>query len=791
MQIFRINDEHVESTFKFSLKNKKLIPIIGAGFTKGENARNGTVPCATELQDIMISEICSTNKDITRSDFEHAHLKFSEIATEYFKFVSKEKQKELLLKRFNQVNLNNEKKRFLEVNWPYIYTLNIDDAIERNSRYTPISTYRKISNSFRDSEPCVYKMHGDVLEEIKYEDESPNIIFSSEQYIKSLQENASILNTFQSDYLSNNMIFIGCSLQDEIDLTFAIETIKDSFPDGSKRIFITTEPPKGLRKSKLERFGINMVVIVDDYREIYEKIIDWSKEIVIDENDEFNEYKNFKIDVLGKAIKENKDFITDIAGTQSSSHSLPFYYTIRDLAKEILSKYKDEVFTVISGKRFSGKTFLAKTICKSIVDRDIYFFPSIVSLSNNELDTIAHIKNATIIFDSSTLTLENALYLEELEEKIESSNSNVILLTNKNDSLFTSVALRLTHNNFYELSNKFSPPELFDVNSKLSALGLINTTPNKSIIENCYKYNEIYETNFSIDTTKYNNDHILLMILLATDSKIYSITTRAFDIKRKDVIEFCKKLSPFVEMSESKLLESHQHSGFKIILNSPSWIFHILSCVYRDKGEKTITAQIKRIVKTLKEKGNVSSTYNKIIGFDNLNQIFHNKQQGVVSLISSIYNSLEETLYHDPHYWLQRAKSSLYISRKNTQDLTLAIDFAKKAFYDTENTKLKINATTTLALLYGRLTAEEKYENDKNIEEAVDWYYQCLQDKGINKRYIDGIINKNRERNDLNGLLRHLMSPKGTRLNKFKPGINTQIDYLMTAFITHNNHPKN
>ena len=29
------------------------------------------------------------------------------------------------------MKLNGEKKKFLEIDWPYIYTLNADDAIER------------------------------------------------------------------------------------------------------------------------------------------------------------------------------------------------------------------------------------------------------------------------------------------------------------------------------------------------------------------------------------------------------------------------------------------------------------------------------------------------------------------------------------------------------------------------------------------------------------------------------------------------------------------------------------
>ena len=48
-----------------------------------------------------------------------------------FKVISKEEQRKYLRNNFTKVKLNGEKKKFLEIDWPYIYTLNADDAIER------------------------------------------------------------------------------------------------------------------------------------------------------------------------------------------------------------------------------------------------------------------------------------------------------------------------------------------------------------------------------------------------------------------------------------------------------------------------------------------------------------------------------------------------------------------------------------------------------------------------------------------------------------------------------------
>ena len=68
---------------------------------------------------------------------------------------SKEEQRKYLRDNFTKVELNEEKKKFLEIKWPYVYTLNIDDAIERNSGYeNVVYPYRKIYDDIFDQEKC-------------------------------------------------------------------------------------------------------------------------------------------------------------------------------------------------------------------------------------------------------------------------------------------------------------------------------------------------------------------------------------------------------------------------------------------------------------------------------------------------------------------------------------------------------------------------------------------------------------------------------------------------------------
>lgn len=73
-------------------------------------------------------------------------------------------QKSYLLNNFTKVELSQVKKNFLSLQWPYIYTLNIDDGIENNGDYTVVYSNRPVDEAIFDHSRCVIKLHGDVNE---------------------------------------------------------------------------------------------------------------------------------------------------------------------------------------------------------------------------------------------------------------------------------------------------------------------------------------------------------------------------------------------------------------------------------------------------------------------------------------------------------------------------------------------------------------------------------------------------------------------------------------------------
>ena len=66
----KINEKTTKEFFVQALKNNKLVPILGAGFSYGMPARRGKhIPSGAELKNYMIKEIRRENKQ-----FENARL---------------------------------------------------------------------------------------------------------------------------------------------------------------------------------------------------------------------------------------------------------------------------------------------------------------------------------------------------------------------------------------------------------------------------------------------------------------------------------------------------------------------------------------------------------------------------------------------------------------------------------------------------------------------------------------------------------------------------------------------
>lgn len=134
-----------------------------------------------------------------------------------------------------------------------------------------------------EQEKCVIKLHGDIKDILKYEDSNCEI-FDQKQYVVSIKKNAALLKKLTHDYEYLNLIYVGCSLSDEIDLLFSTSMAKDN---NNNRYYCSIQKPTLLQQTKLEAFGITHCIIFDSFEDIYEKISDTYRQSLCIAVDEF------------------------------------------------------------------------------------------------------------------------------------------------------------------------------------------------------------------------------------------------------------------------------------------------------------------------------------------------------------------------------------------------------------------------------------------------------------------------------------------------------------------------
>lgn len=752
MEYLDISDQQTERLFKTCLANQSLIPIIGAGFTAGEKNKNGVVPNGDKFKELMISAITTNSASLSEHIEELKKRDFSQIAELYMnpEIVPTQQVKEDIQQNFLAVELKGPKKDFLEINWPYLYTLNIDDAIEKNSKYTAVLPYLNISEKSR-SFGCVYKVHGDATHEVIY-DEKSSLIFSSTQYIRSLIKNESMLIFLRTDLIENNILFIGCSLRNEVDLLFSIIGQDEEPSSASRRIYLTTSKPDPIRELDLKTYNINTVILVPDYETFYRKIIELSNDFLPIEIDPLEPFLFKNANVLNNEKNININFLLK---SESRFNGHPHYLTVpyfaieRSVERNITESCMHNPITIINGKRYSGKSLILMNIARKVKQKNVYFFPSTVSVTQETINTCLSKENCFFIFDTNVLTYNVASYIRKNILKLSSKNSSVLIACNPTEiDVANTFAFALDGDFYIEVQNKFDQNEQYLINEKLSEIGIINFSNNKTILDNTFYLSREYPERKAkiINHGNLTNTEIKVLLIIAVFDKIYGSAARAIGLYLEGMKELAAKMHPILELEKTEKTEIQHHSHTKLSLNSKPWLFKVLSDFNKSNGTKQTSLLIKELVKSFISNHHFRYIQQKVIMFDTLNQIFSYEDGGAGALIKEVYITIQPLLSDNPDYWLQRAKSILKLERDNIKIVKDGIDYARKAFKDGTREKTINNAEFTIALLYGKLCKLENYAGPENVIEAINWFYTAISKNKYNKAYIDSMLEHSRNR---------------------------------------------
>lgn len=740
------------------MRRKTIIPVIGSGFTRDCIARSGKVPSGEDYYNYMIAQIVDQNPDEMKVK-ELNNESFSSISSIYHKMVQAEKQQSYLLNKFTNVKLENVKKNFLKIDWPYIYTLNIDDAIENNSEFkTVLYANRDIRNSIFEQEKCVIKLHGDIKDILKYEDSNCEI-FDQKQYVVSIKKNVSLLKKLTHDYEYLNLLYIGCSLSDEIDLLFSTSMANDN---NNNRYYCSTQIPTLLQKTKLEAFGITHCIVFESYDDIYEKMTDAFHQSLCITPDELEQFSTYEFKTLGTGFELNCPYLFQGKSILNNSKIAiyPSFFVSRSVTDKIVENINSKGTQIVVGRGCSGKTYVSYDIIRRVRDREVYAFRSKDRINNETLTLLLNKENCLTIFDSKVLSIKQ---IEEIilttSERVVKSNS-IIIIENKSNRDLSGLLVLMKMNEHLEddeipqleISNRFSKPKTDEINNYLVTSSLGVFSENKSIADNIINASNllIQKNKFSqISPLTDNVRQVSSLIVLATLGKVYASDAINLDLVEEFEMQ-CKKAMPLIEKESTWVFEmsAANNSPLKYVVNAEYWLFNQLDILAKSrKGREKIIEEYRYIIGKLIEingkpdlmKGEKYAPYKDYILFDNIFQIF--RSQGT-KIIRDIYQSLNDILATDPNYLHQRAKCYIRSAYKSTEekdkekwlemayrDASISNSSFEKRYESHENEKIMISAAHSLYTAALALCHIAKLRNYRDISinaNAVKCLYKAI-----------------------------------------------------------------
>lgn len=673
--------------------------------------------------------------------------------------VQAEKQQSYLLNKFTNVKLENVKKNFLKIDWPYIYTLNIDDAIENNSEFkTVLYANRDIRNSIFEQEKGVIKLHGDIKDILKYEDSNCEI-FDQKQYVVSIKKNVSLLKKLTHDYEYLNLLYIGCSLSDEIDLLFSTSMANDN---NNNRYYCSTQIPTLLQKTKLEAFGITHCIVFESYDDIYEKMTDAFHQSLCITPDELEQFSTYEFKTLGTGFELNCPYLFQGKSILNNSKIAiyPSFFVSRSVTDKIVENINSKGTQIVVGRGCSGKTYVSYDIIRRVRDREVYAFRSKDRINNETLTLLLNKENCLTIFDSKVLSIKQ---IEEIilttSERVVKSNS-IIIIENKSNRDLSGLLVLMKMNEHLEddeipqleISNRFSKPKTDEINNYLVTSSLGVFSENKSIADNIINASNllIQKNKFSqISPLTDNVRQVSSLIVLATLGKVYASDAINLDLVEEFEMQ-CKKAMPLIEKESTWVFEmsAANNSPLKYVVNAEYWLFNQLDILAKSrKGREKIIEAYRYIIGKLIEingkpdlmKGEKYAPYKDYILFDNIFQIF--RSQGT-KIIRDIYQSLNDILATDPNYLHQRAKCYIRSAYKSTEekdkekwlemayrDASISNSSFEKRYESHENEKIMISAAHSLYTAALALCHIAKLRNYRDISinaNAVKCLYKAI-----------------------------------------------------------------
>lgn len=745
-------------------KSKSLIPIVGSGISCGVPTNTGFIPSGIQYKEHMVQMLLQNPQFTDEERAELKHEKFSTLCDYYEddENVSSEHRFAYLKENFYRAHFleNDVRKSFFDIEWPYIYSLNIDDAIESSTQYsTLILPNRDFREELFDEEPCLIKLHGDIKDIVTYKQSDK--IFTSTEYALSLTRNEALLKKLRSDYGYQNILFIGCSLDDEIDLKSLSGTSIDfQFKDTLSRtiIFIKGQPSK-LQKSKFKTYGITDIVCFDTYDSMYTLLFSAWEESTHIADEELEQYSNLSIShIKADAIDLNRNYFfwgKGLLDLKEKKITYPYYFISRDVTNAITQQLKQNKIHLVYGSRVSGKSYLLADISGKIRDRTVILLDGKSRLSQKAFSRLLDAENTVILLDIGAI---NRHQFEEIllsAEHIHKNKSNFVICINENDSdMHGIIKWKIRQNPYisnyilrYSLKNKFKKlTEISKINKLMPSVNLPPYSHQRTLLDHL-----IYTEKMLKAKGQYSNirlkistkKQLALFIILAIKERIYSTEIVNFALDQ-EIVEASKRYSPFIERIETSIFEKSpvDMSKIKYTLNSKYWLRRELGAYARNEANHAIIGEAYQyIIKCILDISQHNEYHRRhlcrdYIMFDVMNDIFLDEYGGNLKLNLFIYSKLHSELAGDFNFLHQEAKCyinyaySLKNNEEKSKNLSTAREFAllslsiiSHRYENSPNENLiisKAHVQYTIATVLCDLCKANGYSDELLLQETID-----------------------------------------------------------------------
>lgn len=759
--------EEIKSSVVTFLANNSLIPIVGSGFSCMVPTGRGIVPSGGEYKEYIFSALEKSEKFTPEEITQLSSCSFSTLCDYYEddEIISPSERLAYLKQYFYGAAFSemDVRRKFFEIDWPYIYSLNLDDAIEHSSRYsTVILPNREFREELFNEEKCFVKLHGDIGEVVHYT--TSDKVFTSKEYALSFEKHSWILNKLKNDYQNQNMLFIGCSLDDEIDLkSLASIPVDYQTKDNlSRTILFTKGTPGRMQQSKYKQYGITDVVCFEDFDSMYCFLSEaWNEAQQIDQKD-LLDYSRLKFSsIKGSEKSLNQEYFfwgKNLFNAKTQTISYPYYFISRDLSQKILGNLKKNSVHIVRGGHVSGKSYLLADLYRLIRDRKTYFFDGRTRLSAAALDTLISEEDCVALFDVGALGRDQFEEILLNAASIHKNGSNFIINVNRNDGdMLGIVKWKLRQKIIlpddivqYDLDNKLSENgaanEISTINDLLPIVYLPPYNPKRTVLDQLIYAETLMKAKGRFARRNIvirNYKQLSLLIIFAIKEKMYSSEVINFSLE-EELADAIKKYAPFIERNETFDYEKDavDMSNVKYVLNSKYWLQRELGKFARnDRNSQIIADAYKYIIrKVLVSSGTDKFKQQRLcrnyILFDVMNDIFLNEHKGNIKLIVSIYTNLQELLAGDFNFLHQKAKCYLnyaYVlsirddKLKYLEDAReaakVAASMAEERFdkYKSESLLISLSHIQyTIATVVSEICNVQGYSDVEALEESID-----------------------------------------------------------------------